>query len=45
MQIETDTLPQPPKIQSCREALTLLKDVQTFLERRPAFNEAPLPVP
>ena len=39
---ETDILPPPSKIQSCGEALRLLKDVQTFLESRSAFDEASL---
>ena len=40
--LETDILPPPPKIQSCREALALLKDVQMFLESQSAFDEASL---
>ena len=37
---ETDVLPPPPKIQSYREALDLVKDVQSFLESNSAFDEA-----
>ena len=39
---EFDILPPPPKIQSCREAISALKDVQAFLENRSAFELASL---
>ena len=39
---EFDILPPPPKIQSCREAISALKDVQAFLENRFAFELASL---
>ena len=41
-ELETDILPPPPKMQYCGEALALLKDVQTFLESRSAFDKASL---
>ena len=39
---EFDILPPQPKIQSCREAMSALKDVQAFLENRSAFDLAAL---
>ena len=41
---ETDfyILPPPPKIQSCREAISALKDAQAFLENGSAFELASL---
>ena len=39
-ELETDVLPPPSKITSYRQALGMLKDVQTYLESRSALDEA-----